>query len=77
MTNDTRYDIIALSFEVGEFLNQKCHCSAVSDLQFVVVDNSDTDFKRETVRFFLDYEKMGPADKISRQNVIRAACMFQ
>lgn len=80
VTNDTRCDIISLSFEVGEFLNQKCHCSAVFYLQFRYCHCRYREFRyreRGTVRFFLDYGKMGPTDKISRQNVIRAASMFK
>ena len=80
MTNDTRCDIISVSFEVGEVFSEKCHCSAVFDLQFRYCSCRYTEFRcrwRETVRFFLDYEKMGPIDKISRQNIIRAASLFQ
>lgn len=45
----------------------------------VVVDtrNSDADKEKQFDSFSTIYEKMGPTDKISRQNIIRAASLFQ
>ena len=45
----------------------------------VVVDtrNSDADKEKQFDSFSTIYEKMGPIDKISRQNIICAASLFQ